>query len=81
MTDDEYTRHVQCLLPILSRCRRTYRRLRGSNTFVWHVNGISKGDEDWEHFNCTCCACMSRAAGRNFFKVCWGHPPGVPRCC
>ena len=72
--EDAYVRDFQCCLPV-PLCGREYRRTSGTNTFHWHEHGIHKGDEDWETFNNSLCACMAP-----------GHPPdgcsvGVRVCC
>ena len=72
--EDAYVRDFQCCFPV-PLCGREYRRTSGTNTFHWHEHGIHKGDEDWETFNNSLCACMAP-----------GHPPdgcsvGVRVCC
>ena len=72
--EDAYVRDFQCCFP-QPLCGREYRRTSGTNTFHWHEHGIHKGDEDWETFNNSLCACMAP-----------GHPPdgcsvGVRVCC
>ena len=66
--DDSYTRGLQCCA-IVPLCGRQYRRTPGTNTFHWHENGVSKGDEDWETFSSNRCACMAP-----------GHPPAGAAC-
>ena len=62
--EDTYVRDWQlCLLVPL--CGREYRRTPGTNTFHWHENGVHKGNEDYENFNNSRCACMAP-----------GEPPG-----
>ena len=67
--DDAYAHGFQCCLPILLLCGRQYRRTPGTNTFHWHVNGMSKGNEDWENFTSDRCACMAP-----------GEPPSGGAC-
>ena len=61
--DDSYTYSVECCLFLPWACGQQYRRTPGTNTFHWHVNGVHKGDEDWENFSSNRCASMGPPEG------------------
>ena len=58
VNQDTYVRDWQMCL-IIPLCGREYRRTPGTNTFHWHEHGQHKGNEDWENFSNSRCACMA----------------------